>query len=268
MDLGTRRLLVIYLLPILGHQRELSVHNRVHHRTIHRRYALISVLLLLGHTPNHTHIHTHTVCHPMRAQKMCTVHRAKNIIAGVWTFAVLYCSPWLFLTKTEPVFYKGRTNIETCTFALSRQFYKGLFLVDLIIFYIFPLLLSLVLYYLIARILFTDPISKSVSSGNSAEKNGDSSGRSATSRKPFSSEAQRSASQSTDSARSQVITSRPLCPLFVHSLRTLYHFEMARIPPSPFAIGRYNGGGSFHDRCRTLIICKLRARINKRVRQP
>jgi len=38
------------------------------------------------------------ICHPMRAQTMCTVRRAKRIIVVLWTFGVTYCAPWLGLT--------------------------------------------------------------------------------------------------------------------------------------------------------------------------
>ena len=38
------------------------------------------------------------ICHPMRAQTMCTVSRAKHIIAGLWIFTIFYCAPWLGLT--------------------------------------------------------------------------------------------------------------------------------------------------------------------------
>lgn len=110
------------------------------------------------------------ICHPMRAQKVCTVHRAKRIISGVWIFAFIYCSPWLFLTKTKPIYYKGHTDIETCIFALSRKFYKGYYFADMILFYVLPLLLSCVLYGLIARILFNNEIEQKA--GNSKSRNG------------------------------------------------------------------------------------------------
>ncbi|XP_013773150.2 thyrotropin-releasing hormone receptor-like [Limulus polyphemus] len=121
------------------------------------------------------------ICHPMKAQMVCTVNRAKKIIIGVWVVACIYCSPWLFLTKTVPIFYKGHENMETCTFALSREHYLGYFFADLVLFYIFPLLLSCVLYGLIARILFTsefprkmakegNPPSDSVKSTNSSAR--------------------------------------------------------------------------------------------------
>ncbi|CAG2180424.1 unnamed protein product, partial [Oppiella nova] len=60
------------------------------------------------------------ICHPMKAQKICTVHRAKRIIMGVWMFAFLYCGPWLFLTKTQKIYYKGHEDVETCIFSTSR----------------------------------------------------------------------------------------------------------------------------------------------------
>lgn len=103
------------------------------------------------------------ICHPMKAQIVCTVSRAKKIILGVWIFACGYCFPWLFLTKTKPLHYKGVQDRETCTFALSRENYLGYFFADLILFYILPLLLSCVLYGLIARVLFSRDIQKNAS---------------------------------------------------------------------------------------------------------
>jgi len=41
------------------------------------------------------------ICHPMRAQTMCTVSRAKRIIIVLWLFGVLYCAPWLGLVNTR-----------------------------------------------------------------------------------------------------------------------------------------------------------------------
>ncbi|KAF8787560.1 Thyrotropin-releasing hormone receptor like protein [Argiope bruennichi] len=111
------------------------------------------------------------ICHPMKAQFICTVQRAKKIIYGVWIFACIYCSPWLFLTKTQPIYYKGYENMETCTFALSRNLYVGYFLADLVLFYILPLILSCVLYSLIARILFSNEIPKTPGKKNGTAAN-------------------------------------------------------------------------------------------------
>lgn len=143
------------------------------------------------------------ICHPMRAQKVCTVHRAKRIIMGVWIFAFIYCSPWLFLTKTEVIYYKGYQDIETCTFALSRQYYKVYFFADLILFYVFPLLLSCVLYGLIAKILFNNELTKSTSSshdsGNSHGKS-----RNGHAHSNVIADSKKSSNQSADQARVQV----------------------------------------------------------------
>ena len=54
------------------------------------------------------------ICHPMKAQSVCTVQRAKKIIAGVWAFATCYTVPWLGLTKTEPLEYIGLEPLERC----------------------------------------------------------------------------------------------------------------------------------------------------------
>ncbi|XP_023229052.1 thyrotropin-releasing hormone receptor-like [Centruroides sculpturatus] len=101
------------------------------------------------------------ICHPMKAQTVCTVKRAKKIIIIVWCFAFMYCSPWLFLTKTKPLYYKGHTNKETCDFAIRRKDYLTYFFADLVIFYIIPLVISCVLYGFIAKILFSNDIPKS-----------------------------------------------------------------------------------------------------------
>ncbi|KAF7699023.1 hypothetical protein HF521_003765 [Silurus meridionalis] len=41
------------------------------------------------------------ICHPMRAHTVCTVSRAKRIIAGVWAFTCVYCMLWLFLVDIQ-----------------------------------------------------------------------------------------------------------------------------------------------------------------------
>ena len=109
------------------------------------------------------------ICHAMRAHAMCTVRRAKRIIAGVWTFGVFYCTPWLALTTTQPKEFADGTHIETCTFKLERHHYVTYYMADLIIFYVGPLLLTCVLYALIARILFGSDIVSSCPRKNGAK---------------------------------------------------------------------------------------------------
>ncbi|KAM9753706.1 LOW QUALITY PROTEIN: thyrotropin releasing hormone receptor 2 [Menidia menidia] len=41
------------------------------------------------------------ICHPMRAHAVCTVSRAKRIIAGVWLLTAVYCMSWFFLVEVQ-----------------------------------------------------------------------------------------------------------------------------------------------------------------------
>jgi thyrotropin-releasing hormone receptor len=100
------------------------------------------------------------ICHPMKAQRMCTVQRAKRIIIAIWIFTTLYCAPWLGLTV---VVSDPRTQVATCAHRLEREKYLAYYLTDLIAFYIAPLLVSGILYGLIARILFINTIPRSKS---------------------------------------------------------------------------------------------------------
>ncbi|XP_055332991.1 thyrotropin-releasing hormone receptor-like [Paramacrobiotus metropolitanus] len=86
------------------------------------------------------------ICKPLLAQKVCSVGRAQKIIIGTWVFAVIYCSPWLGLTKTTLVPVRGRPPIERCEFRLQRDPYFYFFVADLLLFYVLPLLVSVALY--------------------------------------------------------------------------------------------------------------------------
>ena len=97
----------------------------------------------------------------MLAHKLCTVRRAKRIILYVWIFATCYCSPWLLLTKVERIYYIGiHPPVYTCKFKLNREHYKGYFLTDMVLFYVLPLVMALVLYALIAKILYANKNNK------------------------------------------------------------------------------------------------------------
>lgn len=101
------------------------------------------------------------ICHPMKAHKVCTLRRAKRIIAITWLLAALYCSPWLVLATTKPLYYQGFSGLKKCDFTLPRNQYLVYFFTDLIIFYIVPLGLTCVLYGLIARTLYRRNITHS-----------------------------------------------------------------------------------------------------------
>ncbi|KAJ8260094.1 hypothetical protein GJAV_G00176980 [Gymnothorax javanicus] len=45
------------------------------------------------------------ICHSIKAHYICTVSRAKKIIACVWIFTSLYCVMWFFLVDTSETVY-------------------------------------------------------------------------------------------------------------------------------------------------------------------
>ncbi|KAM6937939.1 thyrotropin releasing hormone receptor 2 [Xenentodon cancila] len=94
------------------------------------------------------------ICHPMKAQTVCTVSRAKRIIAGVWIFTCVYCMVWPFLVDIQV--YQDK-HVE-CGYKVKRELYLPIYLIDFAIFYVIPLLVAIVLYALIARILYLSPL--------------------------------------------------------------------------------------------------------------
>ena len=98
------------------------------------------------------------ICHPIRAKSICRVSRANKIIVGCWVFAILYCTPWFFFATTKPFCVKGiEGEMFTCTYSIDRTStaYVVIFIIDIGMYYFFPLVLSVVLYLLIARVLLT-----------------------------------------------------------------------------------------------------------------
>ncbi|ODM88047.1 Thyrotropin-releasing hormone receptor [Orchesella cincta] len=97
------------------------------------------------------------ICKPFLAQTMCTCRRALKILLCVWIFAALYSTPWLFLTATFPIFYRGYPPLKMCDHKLSREEYLGYYFTDLVLFYLIPLLLCIFLYSKIAVCLINQP---------------------------------------------------------------------------------------------------------------
>lgn len=102
------------------------------------------------------------ICHPIRAQSLCTYTRAKRIILAVWLTTSLYCIMWFYLADTEELVYED-TIVVACAYKVSRNLYLPIYFFDFGIFFVLPLMLSTVLYGLIARILFLNPLPKSKS---------------------------------------------------------------------------------------------------------
>lgn len=97
------------------------------------------------------------ICHPIRAQSLCTVARAKRIIALVWLGTAAYCVMWLFLVDTSEVTFADGVRVQ-CDYRVSRKLYLPVYFLDFALFYVLPLGLATVLYALIARILFLGPL--------------------------------------------------------------------------------------------------------------
>uniref|UniRef100_A0A3P9DKU2 Thyrotropin-releasing hormone receptor n=1 Tax=Maylandia zebra TaxID=106582 RepID=A0A3P9DKU2_9CICH len=102
------------------------------------------------------------ICHPIKAQFLCTLSRAKKIILFVWAFTSIYCLMWFYLSNIQETVYKNIT-IVTCAYRVARKFYLPIYFFDFGVFFVLPLLLSAVLYGLIARILFLNPLSSHIS---------------------------------------------------------------------------------------------------------
>lgn len=97
------------------------------------------------------------ICHPIKAQFLCTLSRAKKIILFVWAFTSLYCVMWFYLSDIQELVYDNITII-TCGYRVPRKFYLPIYFFDFGVFFVLPLLLSAILYGLIARILFLNPL--------------------------------------------------------------------------------------------------------------
>ncbi|XP_061920303.1 thyrotropin-releasing hormone receptor [Entelurus aequoreus] len=97
------------------------------------------------------------ICHPIKAQFLCTLSRAKRIIMLVWALTSVYCVMWLFLSDTQTLVYDN-VVLLSCAYKVSRSHYLPIYFIDFAVFYVLPLLLATVLYGLIARILFLNPL--------------------------------------------------------------------------------------------------------------
>ncbi|XP_073968366.1 thyrotropin-releasing hormone receptor [Notothenia coriiceps] len=97
------------------------------------------------------------ICHPIKAQFLCTLSRAKKIIMVVWALTSVYCVMWLFLSDTEKLVYDN-VVLLSCAYKVSRTYYLPIYFTDFTVFYVLPLMLATVLYGLIARILFLNPL--------------------------------------------------------------------------------------------------------------
>lgn len=97
------------------------------------------------------------ICHAIKAQLLCTVSRARRIIASLWLFTSLYCLMWFFLVDTTQVTFSDGAQV-VCGYRVSRSLYMPIYFLDFAVFYVIPLGLATVLYGLIARILLVSAV--------------------------------------------------------------------------------------------------------------
>ncbi|MBN3315855.1 TRFR protein, partial [Atractosteus spatula] len=138
------------------------------------------------------------ICHPIKAQFLCTLSRAKKIIVVVWAFTSFYCVMWFYLSDTKEIHYADVT-VVTCAYKVSRNLYLPIYFLDFAIFYVVPLTLATILYGLIARILFLNPIPADPKEKNKKWKN-----ESSQDNTIFNSKSSSRCSSSTASSRRQV----------------------------------------------------------------
>ncbi|XP_061122946.1 thyrotropin-releasing hormone receptor b [Syngnathus typhle] len=97
------------------------------------------------------------ICHPIKAQFLCTLSRAKKIILLVWTLTSAYCVMWFYLADLQVLVYDN-AKVMACGYRVPRKLYLPVYFLDFGVFFVVPLLLSAVLYGLIGRILFINPL--------------------------------------------------------------------------------------------------------------
>nr|XP_012419532.1 PREDICTED: thyrotropin-releasing hormone receptor-like [Odobenus rosmarus divergens] len=97
------------------------------------------------------------ICHPLRAQTLCPVARAKRIAASVWLGPSAYCVLWLFLVDTRETAYADGMQVQ-CGYRVSRSLYPPIYFLGFALFYALPLGLATPFYVLIARVLFVGPL--------------------------------------------------------------------------------------------------------------
>ncbi|KAK7887161.1 hypothetical protein WMY93_026782 [Mugilogobius chulae] len=97
------------------------------------------------------------ICHPIKAQFLCTLSRAKKIIMVVWALTSAYCVMWLFLSDTTKLVYDN-VVLLSCAYKVSRNYYLPIYFTDFAVFYVLPLILATVMYGLIGRILYLNPL--------------------------------------------------------------------------------------------------------------
>jgi hypothetical protein len=98
----------------------------------------------------------YAICHPFRAQYMCTPARSVKILAVVWIIAAAVAIPFIFFADYRyERFYDG-TNAYACSTVFKDSKSKIYILCSTALFFIMPLILLSVLYSIIIKRLVFD----------------------------------------------------------------------------------------------------------------
>ncbi|KAB0351744.1 hypothetical protein FD754_016601 [Muntiacus muntjak] len=89
------------------------------------------------------------ICHPMWAQTVCTMMRAKRVVVGVWGTTSVYCLLWFFLVDLDA---GGRQGLQ-CGYQVARSLYLPIYLLDFTVFFLAPLLAATVTKMLVVVVL-------------------------------------------------------------------------------------------------------------------
>lgn len=88
------------------------------------------------------------------------ISKVRLVIISIWVGVGLYCSPWIFLTQTSPLNFHDPAgeyrDAMRCHFRFLTEplAYAMVFISDLLLFYIVPLLICLYLYGRMAMVVF------------------------------------------------------------------------------------------------------------------
>ncbi|XP_064630052.1 QRFP-like peptide receptor [Lineus longissimus] len=98
----------------------------------------------------------YAICHPFRAQYMCTPTRSVKILAVVWIIAAAVAIPFIFYAALRyEEFYDG-TKAHACSTAFTDQKGRVYILCSTALFFVMPLILLSLLYSIIIKRLVYD----------------------------------------------------------------------------------------------------------------
>lgn len=90
------------------------------------------------------------ICHPMKAQKMSSLHRAVRVIFSTWIIASILSIPQTIQYGVVYIQDENNRTIKESAMCTNKKTIKETFLVSSLIFFLFPMTFISILYTLIA----------------------------------------------------------------------------------------------------------------------